>query len=211
METRGKDEEAALVNVQAVMSSYAVEIAMKSLWALDNPAESVPHEHNLATIFDGLKEETVSSLKLLQLTREVLETRPSPFVSNRYSMESSSRDITVYQTWFLRSIIQLLRDKVAETREALLKPPQASTALRSRSMCRAIRSSMGSGSGVRTIQGLGTEFQQTAPGVSTFQTGPCGRRPNGHLVRGCQDMRTHLGDAPGKTPAIEKGREPSVC
>ena len=128
LETRGKDEEATLINVQAVMSSYAVEIAMKSLWALDNPAESVPHIHNLAIIFDGLKDATVRSLKLLQLTREVLETQPSPFFSNRYSMECSSRDITVYQTRFLRSLIQLLKDKVAETREALRKPPQASTA-----------------------------------------------------------------------------------
>ena len=35
LETRGKDEEVTLCNVQAVISSYAFEIAMKSLWALE--------------------------------------------------------------------------------------------------------------------------------------------------------------------------------
>ena len=58
LETRYKDEEVTLTNVQAVISSYAFEIAMKSLWALDNPADPVPHTHCLPTIFDGLKEET---------------------------------------------------------------------------------------------------------------------------------------------------------
>ena len=128
LETRGKDEEITLTNVQAVISSYAVEIAMKSFWALDNPTDPIPHTHNLVIIFDGLKEETVRSLKPLQLNREVLQNWPKPFVSNRYSMESGSRDITVYQTRFLRSLMQLLRERIDETREALLKPPQTSTA-----------------------------------------------------------------------------------
>ena len=91
LETRYKDEEVTLTNVQAVINSYALEIAMKSLWALDNPANPVPHTHSLPTIFDGLKEETVTSLKRLPLTRQMLETLAAPFVSNRYSMESSSR------------------------------------------------------------------------------------------------------------------------
>ena len=126
--THGRDEEVTLTNVQAVISSYAIEIAMKSLWALDNPAECVPHEHNLVIIFDGLNEGTVRSLKRLELTMEVLREWPTPFVSNRYSMESSCRDITVYPTQFLRSLIELLRDKLEETREALLKPPESATA-----------------------------------------------------------------------------------
>ena len=109
LETRDKDEEVTLTNVQAVISSYAVEIGMKSLWALDNPTECVPHKHNLAIIFDGLKEETVKFLERLQLTRAELETSPTPFVSNRYSMESRDRGIAVYQTPFLRLLTQLLR------------------------------------------------------------------------------------------------------
>ena len=127
LETRGKDEEVTLINVQAVISSYAFEVAMKSLWALDNPTECVPHKHNLVIIFDGLKEETVKSLKQLQLTREVLEKWPNPFFRNRYSMESSSSKVTVYPTRLLRPLIQLLRYKLEESREALLKPPRAST------------------------------------------------------------------------------------
>ena len=128
LETRGKDEEVTLTNVQAVISSYALEIAMKSLWAFDNPAQCVPHEHNLGIIFDGLQEDTVRSLKRLELTREVLREWPTPFVSNRYSMESSSRDITVYPTQLLRSLIGLLQDKLEDTRETLLKPPESTAA-----------------------------------------------------------------------------------
>ena len=128
LETRGKDDEITLTNVQAVISSYAVEIAMKSLWALDNPADPVPHTHCLPMIFDGLKQETVTSLNRLRLTRRGLETSPTPFLSNRYSMESGTRDITVYDTGFLRSLIELLRDKLRDTREWLLEPPQSPTA-----------------------------------------------------------------------------------
>ena len=69
LETRGKDDEVALTNVQAVISSYAFEIALKSFWALDNPAECVPHSHEVTSIFDELKEETKKSLKQFQLTR----------------------------------------------------------------------------------------------------------------------------------------------
>ena len=48
LETPGKDEEVTLSNVQAVISSYAFEIAMKSLWALDNsyklfPTDDLPY------------------------------------------------------------------------------------------------------------------------------------------------------------------------
>ena len=119
LETRGKDEEVTLANVQAVISSYAFEVAMKSLWALDNSAEQVPHKHDLTVIFDGLEEETVKSLKRLHLTREVLEDGPEPFVSNRYSMECRNRNIRVFPSLTLRPVVQLLRDKLQESREAL--------------------------------------------------------------------------------------------
>ena len=92
---------------------------MKSLWALDNTPQKVPHEHSLVVIFDGLNQETVESLKKLQLTRKVLEQWPKPFVTNRYSMEEADRDISVYRSQFLRSVIQLLQDKMEDTRKAL--------------------------------------------------------------------------------------------
>ncbi len=121
LETRGKDEEVTLLNVQAVISSYAVEIAMKSLWALDHPDESVPHTHDLVKIFNGLKDETVKSLERLQWTRQELEEPREPFTSNRYSMEGDGKRMSVYRAPFLRDVAQLLRDKLEENRETLLK------------------------------------------------------------------------------------------
>ena len=126
--TPGAAEELTLRNVQTVISSYAIEIAMKSFWALDHPDESVPHIHNLVKIFDGLKDETVKSLAGLQLTRKVLQDKPTPFTSNRYSMEHGSRDISVYPAPFLRDVTQLLSDKLRESKESLFKPPKSSTA-----------------------------------------------------------------------------------
>ncbi len=126
LETRGKDEEVALTNVQAVISSYAFEIALKSFWALDNPAECVPHSHEVTSIFDELKEETKKSLKQFQLTEEVVDYSPKPFQTNRYSMECGDRHITVYPSQFLRPLVQELRDKLKASREAVLKPPQSS-------------------------------------------------------------------------------------
>ena len=120
LEVRGKDEEVTLVNVQAVISSYAFEIAMKSLWALDHPNKKVPHTHDLVTIFDGLKETTVESLMQLHLTRKGLNESPSPFYSNRYSMEHSDRDISVYEAEFLRLLAKLLEEKLNQTAKELL-------------------------------------------------------------------------------------------
>lgn len=128
VETRGKTEEVTLANVQAVISSYAFEIAIKSLWALDNPDECVPHEHKLTVIFHGLKKETIRSLKRLGLTQEMLDSFPAPFVTNRYSMEKRNGVFTTYKASFLRSIIPLIRDRMEETTKALLNPPQPPTA-----------------------------------------------------------------------------------
>ena len=121
LEIRGKDDVVTLLNVQVVMSSYAVEIAMKSFWALDHPDECVPKKHNLVKIFEGLKGETRKSLEGIQLTRQVLEEMPSPFTSNRYSMEKGGRDIVLYPPSFLRDIAQLLRNKIEDNRKALYK------------------------------------------------------------------------------------------
>ena len=130
LETRGKDEEVTLINVQAVISSYAFEIAIKSLWALDNSPKCVPHIHDLSTFLDGLRDETVQSLKQLQLTKDLLRNHRQPFVSNRFSMEKRSRDITVYPAGFLRFLIELLADKLEETRKRLLTHHEAGRAAR---------------------------------------------------------------------------------
>ena len=93
-----------------------LKIAMKSLlWALDHPNKEVPHTHNLVTIFDELKETTVKSLMQLHLTQKGLNESPSPFYSNRYSMEHSVRDISVYEAEFLRLLAKLLEEKLNQT------------------------------------------------------------------------------------------------
>ncbi len=128
LKPRDGNERVALINVQAVLSSYAFEIAMKSLWALDHLYESVPHEHSVVKIFNGLKDETKKSLEEFQLTRQVLEGTPKPFVTNRYSMEHEicstiqdgyymerdRRSVTLYSQLLLRKLAQILRDKVKD-------------------------------------------------------------------------------------------------
>ena len=125
LETRGKDEEIALANAQAVISSYAFEIAMKSLWALDNSPKKVPKKHDLLKLLNELKAETVEALSRLELGRDMLKKCPEPFFTNRYSMECASREFTVYHPRFLRSLAHFLRDKLEQTRKELLRPPEA--------------------------------------------------------------------------------------
>ena len=129
LEERGEGGKIALINVQAVLSSYAFEIAMKSLWSLDNPGEPICRTHDIVKIFDDLREETQKSLEELQLTRQLLKRTPKPFVSNRYSMENKnteddkytkeheSRKVTLYYPPLLRGLRQLLRDTLEDMNE----------------------------------------------------------------------------------------------
>ena len=123
LETRGKDEEIALANAQAVISSYAFEIAMKSLWALDNSPKKVPKTHDLLKIFKRLRADTAEDLSRLELCKNMLKEWPKPFLANRYSMECASREFTVYHPGFLRSLAYLLRDKLEQTRKDLIGFP----------------------------------------------------------------------------------------
>lgn len=125
LDTPGREEEAALKNVQAVMSSYALEVALKSFWALDHPTERIPHTHDLARIFggyvskkenfEGFKEETKTSLAQYNLVSELFDRFPEPFYTNRYSMEGSGRDIVSYPVDFLRSLNVALKQKLEES------------------------------------------------------------------------------------------------
>ncbi|MYE40258.1 MAG: hypothetical protein F4X27_08535 [Chloroflexi bacterium] len=126
----GRREGAAMVSVQAVISSYALEIGLKSLWALDNAPKSaersgdkVPHIHYLLTIFGGLSEETKEKLEEIGLTRSALEEFPKPFFSNRYSMESRSNSLVSYDSGFLRKLGQLLEETLDLRRKEMLLPP----------------------------------------------------------------------------------------
>ena len=106
LEERGKSDENPIISVQAVISSYAIEIAMKSLWELDNTPKPMPRTHNLLCIFDELAQETVDALRQLQLTKKEFESVPNPFYSNRYSMEAGTRNVSVYSTQLIRSLMQ---------------------------------------------------------------------------------------------------------
>ena len=117
LETRGKDEQVTLVNVQAVISSYAVEIAIKSFWALDNSPESVPHIHNLAKLYEELTADTKESLKPLGFSNDDAWEIPSPFLVNRYSMEQSERTVAVYRAALLRKLMPILCDKIKAARK----------------------------------------------------------------------------------------------
>ena len=124
LETRGKSEEAALANVEAVISSYAFELGMKSLWALDNSPSRVPHKHDLLSPFNELKAETKESLRLLELTENEFAICPKPFFSNRYSMEEGDRTIFVYPPQLLRSLAKLVQERLEETRKTVAIPPK---------------------------------------------------------------------------------------
>ena len=93
LETRGKSEEASLGNVQAVISSYAFEIAMKSLWALDNSPECVKHTHNLLELYDELKHDTKNALSKIGLTRNDLVRSPNLFSATDIQWKSQPRTL----------------------------------------------------------------------------------------------------------------------
>ena len=123
LENSDKNEKSAMINVQAVISSYAIELAMKSLCALDNPDNNVPHEHDLTKILEKLNTDTVKSLERLHLSHEELKRFPAPFVSNRYLMEYDKRDsrIVVYPPPLLRELTQMLEDKIKDAWRAILE------------------------------------------------------------------------------------------
>ena len=141
LETRGKGEEVTLVKVQAFISTYAFEIAMKSLWTLEHCGKKVPHDHDMLKVFVELEQDTKNALERLEITREILESYPKPFQSNRYSMErldeekpgeSTSeltdeekrgrRTLLAFHPKFLRSLIELMTNRLDKSRATLLNP-----------------------------------------------------------------------------------------
>ena len=128
--TRGKDEEVTLRNVQAVLSAYALEIGMKSLWAMDNPDKRMRKTHNLMDIYKGLQSDSVAALHDLGLTEEVVERFPRPFKTNRYSMEHDEIEIVVPKASFLEQLAEVLRETLEKRRADALSPkPESSGAV----------------------------------------------------------------------------------
>ena len=108
-----KNKRTGLISTQAIMSSYALEIAIKSFVALDNPDKGIPTTHNLLKLYDELEDDTKELLKQVEITRQKLKDNPEPFVSNRYSMEIDNHcRWVVYSTRQLRGLASLLRDRL---------------------------------------------------------------------------------------------------
>ena len=122
-----ENEEVALFNVQSVLMAYALEIAIKSLWAMDNPDKRMCHTHNLLCFYKSLQFDTVTSLQDIGLTEDSLKTLkkfPRPFETNRYSMEYETpeqyekKPVRVKAS-FLKQLGKLLRETLEKRRENL--------------------------------------------------------------------------------------------
>jgi hypothetical protein len=117
---RGTDA-TTLRKAQALLSSYAFEIGMKSIWALDHPGDEVPKHHNLLKAYDDLSPETIIRLEALEFPRSVLTEYSEPFVENRYSMEPARTVFCIYTAVALRGLVGLLCERLEEVRRAQLK------------------------------------------------------------------------------------------
>ena len=121
---RHENEEVTLINVQSVLMAYALEIALKSLWAMDNPDKCMRHTHNLLYFHKGLQSDSVASLQALGLTEDSLKRFPRPFETNRYSMEFKrpeeyEKEKVRVKTSFLRQFGELLRETLNKRRKVL--------------------------------------------------------------------------------------------
>ena len=102
----------ALFKTRALISGYAVEVAFKTLFVLDNPGEGFEATHNLLDLHDGLGEETKESLDKADVRREHIEVYPQPFLDNRYFMEGKEgRPILIHQPRELTSIIHIIKER----------------------------------------------------------------------------------------------------
>ncbi len=117
-----KDDRHARFNVRAVNSSYAFEIAMKSFWALDNPEDKMIYTHKLLEILNGLRKDTLESLKQIGVTRKsIFRDLKEPFVFNRYSMEGSGiKFCAPYTSQFLRDVNETLKKMLAKRVDEVL-------------------------------------------------------------------------------------------
>ena len=96
----------------AVISGYALEVGIKSLWALEHPSEKVRRTHKLLGFYDQLTPSTKKTLRDMRLTRGELENCPNPFEANRYSMENGTKELMLHDPSFLKSLSLLIRSKL---------------------------------------------------------------------------------------------------
>ena len=82
-----KQRRSGLISTQAIMSSYAFEVAIKTLVWMDNPYKGVAAIHDLPELYKELKEDTKAGLEQIGITYQELKRNPMPVVSSRYLME----------------------------------------------------------------------------------------------------------------------------
>ncbi len=112
-----KDRKCALIDTTAIMSSYALEIAIKSFVSMDSSHAKVECTHDLLKLYDNkdMTEDTRGLLKQAGITRQFLENNRAPFIENRYSMDNNaSGKLVTYRASSLRKLVQLLNDKLPE-------------------------------------------------------------------------------------------------
>ena len=110
-----RQQEVAIIpkmTAYAVISGYALEIGIKSVWALEHPNEKVQRTHKLLGFYDQLTPSTKKTLRDMRLTRGELENCPNPFEANRYSMETGTKELTLHDPKFLKSLSLLIRSKL---------------------------------------------------------------------------------------------------
>ena len=76
-----------LIDTQEIISSYAFEVAIKTLVWMDNPYKGFAPIHNLPELYKELKEDTKAGLEQIGITHQELKKNPMPVTSSRYSME----------------------------------------------------------------------------------------------------------------------------
>ena len=121
---RHENEKATMRDVQLMLMAYALEIAIKSLWAMDNPDKRMCRTHALPDLYKGLQTDTTAAIQELGLTEDRLNSFPCPFVTNRFSMEYQEqekylKEKVIVHASFLKQLGELVRETLNKRREAL--------------------------------------------------------------------------------------------
>lgn len=102
----------ALFKTRALISGYAVEVAFKTLFVIDNPDKGLEGTHKLLDLYDGLRKETKESLGKTDIHRFYIEVHPQPFFDNRYFMEGErGKKILIHHPKELISLIQIIKER----------------------------------------------------------------------------------------------------
>ena len=83
-----KDRKCALIDTTAIMSSYALEIAIKSLFPMDKFTCGSRVYTNLLKLYDNKDMKKIQDFKQAGITRQFLENNRAPFIEKLGSMDN---------------------------------------------------------------------------------------------------------------------------